>query len=268
MKKVSCVIHTYNAETYLKKCLESVRWCDQLVIVDMFSTDKTVDIAKEYGAEIYLHENLGYADPARAYGLNQCKNEWVLAIDSDEIVPKKLAKRLIEIAEKDEADVVRISFRNFFFGKEIKGAGWGYKDQVIQRFFKKIHMKYGSEVHNFVNITENSRVLKIVDKKTSIIHFNYDSVEHFINKLNNYTSHETQSTKFNYKGRVVKKLAYHFIRELIGRFIIKKGYKDGWIGLYLSLGMVFYRWTAVAKANTETREGVIKKYNSLDHNAI
>lgn len=262
MKKISCVIHTYNAEAYLKKCLESVRWCDQLVIVDMYSTDKTVEIAKKYGAEIYLHENLGYADPARAYGLEQCRNEWVLAIDSDEIVPKKLATKLIEIADKDEADVVRISFRNFFFGKEIKGSGWGYKDQVIQRFFKKTHMNYGVEVHNFVKIKDKSRIYRIIDKNKSIIHFNYHGVEQFIAKLNNYTNQEIYSSKYQYKGKILRRMAYHFIREFFGRYLWKQGFKDGWVGLYLSLSMVLYRWTAIAKANTLNKTEIIEKYNN------
>lgn len=261
MAKISCVIHTYNSEAYIEKCLRSVQWCDQIVIVDMHSTDNTILIAREYKAEIHTFENLGFADPARAFGLEKCTNDWVLALDSDEVVPKKLALELINIADKDLADVVRISFRNYFFGREIQGAGWGYKNQVIHRLFKKPYVKYGDQVHNFINIKKGSRIKKIINKDLSIIHYNYHSVEQFLSKLNNYTGKEVASTKYNYKGGMVCKMIYHFAREFFGRFILLKGYKDGWIGLYLSLAMVLYRWTAIAKANTSSKEEVIVKYN-------
>lgn len=263
MNKISCVIHTYNSEKYLEQCLESVKWCNEIVIVDMYSSDNTLDIAKKYNCKIYMHENVGYADPARAFGLSKCRNEWVLALDSDEILMPKLKEDLINIVENDLYDVVKISFRNFFFGREILGSGWGYKDQVIPRFFKKSFFSYTDEVHNFTKINDDARIGIIVDKEKSIIHFNYDSVKQFINKLNKYTDFEVNSTKYSYKGKPALKIIYHFFREVLGRFIYKKGYKDGWIGLYLALGMAFYRASAIAKANLPKENEVIEYYRNL-----
>ncbi|GAB6072769.1 glycosyltransferase family 2 protein [Venenivibrio stagnispumantis] len=261
--RISCVIHTYNSEKYLIECLESVKWCDEIVIVDMYSTDKTLEIAKEYNCNVYMHENVGYADPARAFGLSKCSNDWILALDSDEIVMPKLKDELINIAKYDKYDVVKISRRNFFFGREILGAGWSYKDDIIPRFFKKGFMTYTNEVHNFTKISPNARIGYIVDKEKSIIHFNYDSVSQFINKLNRYTDFEVNSTKYNYKGKPALKIIYHFFREVLGRFIYKKGYKDGWVGLYLSLAMAFYRASAIAKSNLPTEKKVIDEYKKV-----
>ena len=263
MNKISCVIHTYNSEKYLEQCLESVKWCDEIVIIDMYSTDNTLQIAKKYNCNIFMHENVGYADPARAYGLSKCKNEWILALDSDEIVMSQLREELMNIANRDKYDVVKISFRNFFFGREILGSGWGYKDQVIPRFFKKSFFSYTDEVHNFTKISDNARIGYIIDKDKSIIHFNYDSVSQFISKLNRYTDFEVKSTKYNYKGKPTLKIIYHFFREVLGRFIYKKGYKDGWIGLYLALGMAFYRASAIAKANLPKEDEVINLYKHM-----
>ena len=263
--KISCVIHTYNSEKYLEQCLESVKWCNEIVIVDMYSTDNTLDIAKKYNCEIHMHENIGFADPARAFGLSKCKNQWVLALDSDEIIMPKLKEELINIANNDKFDVVKISRRNFFFGREILGNGWGYRDDIIPRFFKKSFFSYTDEVHNFTKIDSNARIGTVVDKEKSIIHFNYDSVRQFINKLNNYTDFEVKSTKYSYKGNPASKIIYHFFREVLGRFIYKKGYKDGWIGLYLSLGMAFYRASAIAKSNLPSEDEVIRKYKSYDN---
>ena len=264
-KKISCVVHTYNSEKYLEQCLSSIiDFVDEIVIIDMYSNDKTLDIAKKYNAKIYMHENLGYADPARAFGLSKCSYNWILALDSDEMITNQLKSKLKGIVEKDLYDVVKISRRNFFFGREIVGSGWGYKDDVIPRFFKKGFLTYGSEVHNFTQIDSNAKIGQIIDKEASIIHFNYDSVSQFIRKLNTYTDNEVNSTKYNYKGNPARKIIYHFFRELLGRFIYKKGYKDGWVGLYLALGMAFYRASAVAKANLPSEEEVIKSYQEYE----
>lgn len=263
MNKISCIIHTYNSEKHLRECLSSVSWCDEIVMIDMYSTDQTLEIAKEFGVKIYMHENLGYADPARAFGLSKCSYDWVLALDSDELVSDKLKDKLISSIKENQYDVFKISFRNFFFGRELLGSGWGYKDQVIARFFKKGYLNYGTEVHNFNKIEPHAKVGKIIGREVSIVHFNYDSVSQFIRKLNTYTDNEVKSTKYNYKGKPAFKIIYHFFRELLGRFIYKKGYKDGWLGLYLALGMAFYRASAVAKSNLPMEEEVIREYQKI-----
>lgn len=263
LNKISCVIHTYNSSEYLSYCLKSVEWCDEVVVIDMYSTDNTVELAKSHNATVYYHENVGYADPARAYGLSKCTGDWILALDSDEIVSEKLRDRLLKISQNNLADVLEISFVNYFFGREIKGSGWGYKDQVIPRFFRKGMLSYGVEVHNFTKVASNARVIKSISREASIIHFNYNDVSHFIRKLNTYTDKEIYSTKYKYKNYPFIKIFYFAIRELLGRFLIKNGYRDGWVGLYLAFAMAFYRATSIAKANLPKHDDVVKKYQDL-----
>lgn len=257
---ISCVVHTFNSEIYLDKVLRSVRFCNEIVVIDMHSNDKTLEIAKAHGAKIYFHENLGYADPARRFGVECCSFDWILSVDSDEIIPWKLGTQLMAIANSGEADVVSISRRNFMFGREVIGAGWGYKSDVIPRFFKKGFLTYGTEVHNFIEVSEDSRCIKLVCKESSIIHFNYDSVSQFIGKLDRYTNFETS------KRRRIKSPAlsmfYHFLREFFGRFIFLKGYRDGWLGAYLSLAMAFYRATVIAKQDLPSKKQSIEIYKS------
>jgi glycosyltransferase involved in cell wall biosynthesis len=264
MNNISCVIHTYNSEKYLAPCLNSVKWCDEIVIIDMYSRDSTVEIAQKYGAKVYFHENVGIADPAREFGKTMCSFSWILAIDSDEIVPTALAIKLREIAQNDEVDVVEISFRNFFFGREILGTGWGFKNQVIPRFFRKNHLSYGNEVHNFTKISPQSRVIKIISSEMSIIHFNYDSVSHFISKLNRYTDHEVNKNKSS--KNIMIRIIFHFLREFIGRYFYLKGYRDGWLGFYLSYAMGFYRATTIAKTNLPSENEVVNIYKNIADN--
>jgi len=258
---ISCVIHTYNSELYLDQVLDSVQFCDEIVIVDMYSTDSSLDIARRHNAKIYFHENLGYADPARQFGVECCSYDWILSVDSDEIIPHELGIKLKELAISKEFDVVSISRRNFMFGREILGSGWGYKNDVIPRFFRKGFLNYGSEVHNFIEIVQGSKCGTVLSRNLAIIHFNYDSITQFIEKLDRYTDFEVS------KGRWIKSpsmaIGYQFFREFIGRFIFLKGYRDGWLGIYLALAMAFYRATTIAKQELPRRSQAIKFYKSF-----
>src|SRR5450759_1251360 len=92
--RISAVINTLNEERNLPFALRSVQdWVDEIVVVDMHSEDATRDIAKQYGARVFLHERLGYADPARAFALEQAVGDWILLIDADELIPAPLSER-------------------------------------------------------------------------------------------------------------------------------------------------------------------------------
>lgn len=262
MSNITCIVHTYNSEKYLDACLTHLAWADEILIVDMYSNDLTLEIAKKHNCRILMHENVGYVEPARQFGVNNAKYDWILSVDSDEIIPITLAEKLRVISKNNQADVVKISFRNFFFGKELKGSGWAYKDQVIPRFFNRKFLSYGAIIHSSSKIHENARILRIVEMNSSIVHFNYDTVEQFITKLNRYTNIESNNDKF--QGRVIRQFFYHFFREFFGRYFYKQGYKDGWLGLYLAFAMAFYRLTSIAKANLDKEvENIVNTYNEL-----
>lgn len=258
--KISCVIHTHNSSAYIEAVIKGVQWCDEVVIIDMESADNTVELVKKLGAAVYSHKNLGYADPARSFGLSKCTHPFVLAIDSDEIVPPKLAQRLRKIANADEADLVYLAFRNFFFGRELQGTGWSYKNINVPRFFKKGFLEYKKEVHNFLHITNNPRILKLIEYDLAIVHFNYLDIHHFIYKLNNYTDFEAEKNIYTVPPFFY--FSYQALREFFGRFFILKGYKDGWVGFYLSCAMVFYRWTSYMKAKSLHKNEILKIYHN------
>lgn len=259
--KISCIIHTRNSSTYLESVIKSVLWCDEIVIIDMESTDNTVSIAKNLGAIVYNHENLGYLEPARTFGIAKCNFEWILSVDSDEIVPPKLAKKLRDIASDNSFDLIYLSFRNFFFGKELKGSGWSYKNIYVPRFFKRNFMQFSGEIHNSVQIQNNPRVLKLIERDLAIIHFNYLDIHHFIYKLNNYTDFEAEKPIYTQSALIY--FPYHFLREFFGRFFILHGYRDGWVGFYLSFAMVFYRWTSFMKAKSPGKNKIVQIYNEI-----
>jgi len=93
----SALVLTYNEEKNIERCLKSLQWCDEVVVLDSYSTDRTIEIAKKLGAVVVMKEFEDYASQ-RNYGLNSIdyKNEWVLMVDADEIVPPELAQEIRE----------------------------------------------------------------------------------------------------------------------------------------------------------------------------
>lgn len=261
--KISCVIHTHNSELFLREVLQSVSWCDEIVIIDMESIDSTLTVAAQFGCKIVPHKNLGFADPARQFGLEQTKYPWVLAIDSDELVPEPLAKKLKLIAQNDQFDAVELCFRNFFFGRELQGAGWAYQNLRVYRFFKKGFLNYGDHVHSFIQVNQKARRHSLIQKDLAIVHFNYLDVSHFIQKLDRYTTYEARKNLPQYP---ILHGLYQIVRELGGRFIILGGWKDGWIGFYLSLSMAFYRVTSLTKQLTPDRDKIVSIYKNISKN--
>ena len=94
MAKISAVINTLNEESNIAFCLETLKWCDEIIVVDMQSEDRTVEIAANFTDKIYNFERVGYVEPARKFAVEQATGDWILLIDADELVPKQLADKL------------------------------------------------------------------------------------------------------------------------------------------------------------------------------
>jgi glycosyltransferase involved in cell wall biosynthesis len=262
------VINTLNEERRLPYALRSVRdWVDEIVVVDMLSDDRTVEIAKAFGARVFTHERLGYADPARAFALAKATGDWILILDADELVPPRLARRLRDIAAKDEADVVDVPRLNYLLGEPLAGTGWGPSQDSHQRFFRRGWIEATGDVHNFLHLREGARVLRLAsDSQPALVHFNYTDVADFIERLNRYTTIEAVGRAAD-RRRVRRTHAIAaMIREFVRRFLRDKGYRDGWRGFYLAGLMAFYRFAVYAKLEESrsigTREDVQHLYET------
>ncbi|MFT8929774.1 MAG: glycosyltransferase family 2 protein [Sporolactobacillus sp.] len=257
--KVSVIINTLNEESNIKNCLESVKWADDIVIVDMHSDDNTVKIARQYTDRIFFYKRMGFSEPARKFALEQVKYEWVFVIDADEFLPHELKNYLINVTQDDKYDALLIPRKNFFFGSEMRGTGWAPSQDKQLRFFKKKYMSYSSEIHHFVHLNPKARLLNIRSENLFIIHFNYISVEQFLNKLNRYTTIEAEQTTD--RKLTMSKIVKTVFEEFFNRYIRHNAYKDGVTGLSLVVLMVAYRVSTLLKAH------IISKLDSNDIDA-
>lgn len=246
---ISAVINTLNDERNIAFALRSIRsWVDEIVVVDMHSDDSTVEIAHEFGARVYLHERMGFADPARAYALEQATGDWVLILDADEVVPVALSRELARIARDDAADVVEIPRLNYLLGSPLMHTRWGPDQDTHYRFFKRGYLNTTSTVHNYLHPLPRSRVLKLRYKPgLAIVHFNYLDSEQFVDRLNRYTNVEAQQAFARGERTTPLRAFVKAAGEFANRFVLGGGWRDGWRGFYLSFFMSFYRLVKAAK---------------------
>ncbi len=259
-------MNTLNEERRLSYALRSVQdWVDEIIVVDMHSDDRTVEIAKAFGARVFTHERVGYVEPARAYALGRATGDWTLILDADELVPPSLARRLRGVAFGDEADAVDIPRLNYLLGAPLAWTGWGPSQDRHQRFFKTGWAEPTNVIHAALTMREGARVLRLAsDDGLALVHFNYTDVAHFIEKLNTYTTIEAVGGARGRPQLGAARVIRATIREFTDRFLRYRGYRDGRRGLYLAGLMAFYRFAVYAKdwerTSIGTREDIERIY--------
>lgn len=237
MRGISAVLVVRNEENNLPRCLASVSWVNEIVVVDMESTDGTVAVAKKFTDKIFSHPQVGFADPARNFAIEKASYPWILMIDADEEVPSSLAKKLKELAEVPGGfDFFRVPRKNIIFGKWLRHSRW-WPDHII-RFFKKGSVNFLPTVHG-VPLTKGLGKDLPEGEEYAIIHHNYQTVSQFLERLNRYTGEQVKELagkgyRFKWQDLIAKPTA-----EFLSRFFAGSGYKDGIHGLALAFLQAF-----------------------------
>lgn len=245
MAAISVVINTLNEEENLPRALASVKnLADEFIVVDMHSTDKTVDIAKEFGAQFYSHEKTGYVEPARNFAIDKATKEWILILDADEEVSDSLAIKLKQIVKNPQADYYRLPRKNINFRRWIKNSRW-WPDFNI-RFFRKGTVSWSEIIHS-VPMTTGKGLDLPAEEKYAILHYNYTSISKYIERMNRYTDVQARvllqkEYKFVWRDLIRKPL-----QEFLSRYFAGEGYKDGLHGLSLALLQAFSELTLYLK---------------------
>jgi len=143
---ISVVIPCFNEEDNIRACLESVKWANEILLVDSFSADRTLDIAAGYTQRILQREYKSHADQLN-WAIPQVHNEWVLVVDADERVPEELAAEIQSLdLEASRVDGFWIKRVNYLFGKQMYFSGWG-RDTVMRLFRRDVGRKENKRVH-------------------------------------------------------------------------------------------------------------------------
>ncbi len=230
------MINTLNEEQNVERAIKSVKWADEVVVCDMHSEDRTVDIAKKLGAKVVYHEKTNYVEPARNFAVSKATGDWILVLDADEEIPSTLASKLKEITEDNSVDFVEIPRKNIIFKKQVRASFWW--PDYHPRFYKKGSVTWKNEIHTKPE-TKGSKLTLSADESLAIIHYHYQSVSQFIERLNRYTTIQANELveagyMFQWSDLITKPLS-----EFMGRFFANRGFEDGLHGLVLSLLQAF-----------------------------
>jgi glycosyltransferase involved in cell wall biosynthesis len=239
--EVSVIILTKNSEKYLKKVLESLKDFAEILIIDNGSTDNTLNIAESFkNCKIYKEKFIGFG-PLKNKALMYAKNDWVLFVDSDEIVKKSMIEK-IKTIDFNKKNVVYSFLRdNYYKDKLIKCCGW--ENDYVIRLFNKKYTKFNNKlVHESVIIKNDTKIIKIKD---GFKHYAYSSIEQLIEKMQYYSS---LFAKENNGKPSLTKLTLSPFFKFIKNFFFQKGFLYGYIGFVIS----------VSNAN-----GVLYKYLKL-----
>lgn len=238
---ISVVINTFNAEKHLEEVLESVKDFEEIVICDMHSTDKTIQIAERYNCKIVFHQQMGYVEPARNFAISQTTNDWVLVIDADETIPTALKNYLYEIMQTPKLGGVYIPFKNYFINTYMRSA---YPDFKL-RFFRKEGAQWPAEIHSTVKVKGN--IIKIPRKRTDLAseHLANDSITTILAKNNNYSTKEV--SRKSKKKITWLKLLFSPMFWFIKYYFIKKGFLDGKKGFIFAVLKAQYKFSCLAK---------------------
>jgi (heptosyl)LPS beta-1,4-glucosyltransferase len=268
--RISVVINTLNEEANLPYALRSVvGWADEIVVVDMYSDDRTREIAEAGGARVFLHERTRIVEAARAFALAQATGDWILLLDADEVVPAPLRERLRGVAVGDEADVVVIPWVNYIWGAPLSHTCWGPDQDKHPRFFKRGYVTAPDTIHAYLQLASHARVMRLLPYRPGfgVVHFNYLDAAHFIDKLNRYTTTEALQARERGETSSYGRTLLLAGKEFLRRYVRHGGYHDGWRGFYLSLFMSFYRLAVGAKLKeleeVGPREAVRHAYRQL-----
>lgn len=234
--QISAVINVRNEAENIEECLKCLRFCDEIIIVDMESTDETIEIAKNYTDKIFTHKAMGYVEPARNFAISKSTKKWILIVDADERIPKNLAAKMIEIVQEDKADFVRLPRKNIVFGQWLQHSRW-WPDYNI-RFFKKGSVEWQDEIHS-VPVTSGVGINLEAEEQYSLEHHHYKTIDEYFTRSLRYSNQQAKELiKSGYKFDPVD-LITKPIGEFISRFFAGEGYKDGLHGLVVSLLQLF-----------------------------
>lgn len=242
MPKLTVIVPTYNEEDNLQDCLETVRWADEILVVDSFSTDRTIEIAKTFGATVIQHEYVNSATQ-KNWTLPQANHDWVLIVDADERLTPALQEEIQVILQQASPTHNGYWIRrvNYVWGRPIRYCGW-QNDKVLRLFDRQKGRYEEKEVHAEVEVQGATAFLI-----NPITHHTYRDLNHYFQKFERYTDWGAMELyKQGKKARWDHMLFYPPIRFL-NMYILKLGFLDGLPGLILCVLSSFYVFTKYAK---------------------
>lgn len=229
---VSLVVVTLNEEANIERCLRSVPFASDIVVVDSFSTDRTAEIAQKLGANVLQEKWRGYG-PQKAFAVSKAKNDWILSLDADEALSPELQKEILEKFQSLNPEVgYEIPRRSYHLGRWIHHGGW-YPDAQL-RLFNRQHSNWSQDaLHEKVQVKSKERL------KQDMLHWVFEDLSDQVLTNDKYSSLGAGNLAKSGKGFSLAKLIFKPWTKFVECYFLKRGFLDGLPGFIIAVGAAY-----------------------------
>lgn len=232
MATLSVALIVKNEEKNLTECLETVKWADEIVVLDAGSEDQTIEIAKQYTDKVFINADW------QGYGIQRQRlqeftsSDWVLMLDADERLTPELTTEIKQALIQNEKNIVYSLPRlSWCFGRFIRHSGW-YPDYVA-RFYAKENAQYNNKlVHEKLEYEEGMKLVKL---KGDLLHYTYRDLEHYLVKSAGYATAWADQKEARGKTSSLSQGFLHGIACFLKMYVFRLGFLDGKQGLLLAM---------------------------------
>jgi len=248
VSRLSVTIIAWNEEERLRACLESVTWADEIIVIDAESTDKTVQVARDFTDRIWVRPWPGFAGQ-KNFALEQATGQWILSLDADERVTPELQARIEGIVrDNGPADGYSLPRRNVFWGAWVRHGGL-YPDYQLRLFRRGAGRFVDSAVHESVEV--RGTVEALVEP---LLHHSYRGLDDFVTRSNRYSALAAEEIVKRGGRAGLLDLALRPLARFLSMYFLRGGFLDGWRGFVLAVLYANYVFLRTAKA-WEARRG-------------
>lgn len=235
MEKLSVVIITRNEEKNIRRCIASVDWADEIIVLDTGSTDRTLDLCPALHCRIERTEWPGFG-PAKQKAVALASNRWILSIDADEEVPAALRNEIQQLLADDDAirnDAYRLKRRSWYVNRWIRYSGW--RNDAPVRLFDKTKADFNEKlIHESVKVRGSIGILE-----ERLLHYSYPDLATHLNKMRLFSNlTAAQKTAEGKQGSVATALL-HGWAKFVSMYLIHAGFLDGKTGFILAINSAF-----------------------------
>lgn len=229
MNKLSVAIITYNEEKNIERCIRSVQTiADEILVVDSFSTDSTIQICERLQVTCIQHPFEGHIQQ-KNFARLACSYDLVLSLDADEVLSDELCKNIANIKEQHNADGYTCNRLNFFCGTPVNHCGW-YPDKSLRLWNRTKGAWGGNNPHDKFILQANS---KIIHLQGDILHYTVSTVEQAIAQINSFTTISAQSKFAKGKSSSIAKIVLFPLWRFVRNYFFKAGFLDGLVGFII-----------------------------------
>jgi len=237
---ISAVVLTFNEANNIERCMRSLDFCREIIVVDSGSADSTTDLAGKLSGKVFYHEMKGHG-PQLNWGIEKCSYDWILSIDADEAISPELRAQILGIDPGEEIRGYYLNRKTNYLGRWIRHSGW-YPQYLLRLFNKNYGKCNDAAIHKSISVQGSTLKLS-----GDILHYSYRNLSHHLAKIDEYTSKMAEE-RFNAGRRFnLFKAAFAPSGEFLKKYFLKLGFLDGFPGLAVAMTSANYTFLKQAK---------------------